>query len=420
MTPRERIQQSLNHVQPERMPVDFGSTAVTGIHCLIIEKLRKYFDLDPRPVKVHDPYQMLGIIEDDLKAVLGIDTEGVFSRKTMFGYVNEDWKEWAAPWGQRILVGAEFNTTTDERNIYVYPEGDLNAPPSARMPEDGFFFDTIIRQPPLDESNLDPDENLEEFTLIDEEELEFARLAIDQAVEKQRAVVTTFSCTAVGDISLVPAPFLKYPKGIRDITEWYISTVTRQDYLHKVFTKQIDIALHNLERIHDKVGEKIDVIYICGTDFGTQTSSFCSTNTYVELYDPYYKKMNNWIHENTSWKTFKHCCGAIRDFIPYFIESGFDILNPLQFSAAGMDPRTLKKEFGNNIVFWGGVVNTQQTLPFGSPEEVRREVLERCEVLFDNGGFVCNSIHNIQANTPIENVIALFYAINEFNGRKQE
>jgi len=126
--------------------------------------------------------------------------------------------------------------------------------------------------------------------------------------------------------------------------------------------------------------------------------------------------MNAWIHENTDWKTFKHSCGAVENFMPHFIESGFDIINPVQCSAAGMDPKILKKKYGDKLVFWGGGVDTQNSLPFGTPEQVREEVLGRCEIFARDGGFVFNAIHNIQARTPIENIVAMFEAVKEFNG----
>jgi uroporphyrinogen-III decarboxylase len=155
---------------------------------------------------------------------------------------------------------------------------------------------------------------------------------------------------------------------------------------------------------------------MCGTDFGTQESSFCSPGTYRSLYHPYYKKMNDWIHAHTGWKTFKHSCGAVFDFMPLFIESGFDIINPVQLSANGMDPKALKREFGGDLVFWGGGVDTQKVLPFGTPEEVREQVLHRCEIFAPGGGFVFNSIHNVVAKSPIENVVAMIEAVKEFNG----
>ena len=131
---------------------------------------------------------------------------------------------------------------------------------------------------------------------------------------------------------------------------------------------------------------------------------------------PYYKKMNDWIHAHTAWKTFKHSCGAVETLIPSIIESGFDILNPVQVSAAGMDAAKLKAKYGRDIVFWGGGVDTQKTLMFGRPEQIRAEVLERCRIFGRGGGFIFNAIHNIQSNVPVANVVALFDALREVNG----
>ncbi|MBN2884035.1 MAG: methyltransferase, partial [Clostridia bacterium] len=125
--------------------------------------------------------------------------------------------------------------------------------------------------------------------------------------------------------------------------------------------------------------------------------------------------INGWIHDNTSWKTFKHSCGAVEPLLDNIIKAGFDIINPVQCSATGMDPGHLKKTYGKDLVFWGGGVDTQKTLPFGTPDEVREEVLSRCEVFSKDGGFVFNAIHNVQADTPVENVAAMIKAVKEFS-----
>ena len=186
----------------------------------------------------------------------------------------------------------------------------------------------------------------------------------------------------------------------------------------RVFERQCEIALGNLERIYAAVGDTVQAVFICGTDFGTQTSAFCSVKTLRDLYFPYYKQINDWIHAHTPWKTFKHSCGAVSKFIPSFIEAGFDILNPVQCSATGMEPEQLKANYGDQLVFWGGGVDTQKTLPFGTPAEVREQVLRRCEIFAPGGGFVFNSIHNVQAQTPVENIVAMLDAVHEFNGDK--
>ncbi len=416
MNSKQRVLNSLNHKAPERVPVDFDSTAVTGMHVTCVAALRDYYGLEKKPVKIHEPYQMLGMLEDDLLEVIGVDTAAVYPRNTFFGFPNENWKEWKLDSGLEVLVPEKFTTTVDEEsNTFIYPEGDTSVPPSGKMPRDGYYFDSIIRQEPIDDDHLNPEDNLEEFQPLSDEDLAYFVRETDRASRTGRAVVATFGGTGLGDIALVPAPFLRRPRGIRDIEEWYISTVTRQDYLHQIFEKQTEIAVKNLEKLNSRIGQLVDVVFTCGTDFGTQTGTFCSEQTLRTLYLPYYKKLNDWIHTHTGWKVFKHCCGAVKDFIPAFIEAGFDILNPVQCSAAGMEAEELKAKFGDRIVFWGGGVDTQKTLPFGTPGEVREQVVRRCEIFSQDGGFIFNAIHNVQANTPVENIAAMIKAVHEFN-----
>ncbi len=416
MRSKEKVVHALAHKEDE-VPIDFGATAVSGIHVSIVEKLRTYFGLKKQLVKMFDPYQCLGYIDDDLAHAIGIDTVMAGTQKNKYGIENKDWKVWKAPWGQEVLVAGNFHTKQDAHgNIYAYPQGDTSALPSAKMPQGSYFFDDIIRQDRLPErdEDLHLEDNLEEFILFSKDELKAIVQSVDLAFATGRAVVFSPGNTALGDIAKIPAVQLKHPKGIRDITEWYISTVTRKDFIASIFSYQMDIAIENLRRVNEVCGDKIDVIFTCGTDFGTQTSTFCSLETFRQLYKPFYQHLNTWIHEHTNWKIFKHTDGAIFEFIPDFIECGFDILNPMQCSAVGMDPVKIKKEFGNDIVIWGGVVDTQKTLPFGSPDEVRAEVLQRCEIFGKGGGYVCNAIHNVQAGTPVRNVISMIDAIHEY------
>jgi len=415
MTGRERLDAALNHRQPDRIPVDFNGTAVTGMHVKCVIGLRERYGLEKRLVKVHEPYQMLGWIDDDLQTVLGIDVEGVYGPETMFGYRNENWTPWRMDDGTEVLMSGNFRTTKDANgDTLVFPGGDRSAPPSGRLPKNGFFFDTIIRQEPIDEAKLDPEDNIQEFGPVSEAALDHFEAESRRAGATGRGIIGSFGGTALGDIALVPAPGLKHPKGIRDVEEWYVSTLTRRPYVHKVFERQTEIALGNLEKIRARVGNQVQAAFLCGTDFGTQQSTFCSVAAFRELYLPYYRRINDWVHAHTNWKSFKHSCGAVATFIPAFIESGFDILNPVQVSAAGMDAGKLKAEFGKDIVFWGGGVDTQKTLAFGTPEAVRAEVLERCRIFSPGGGFVFNAVHNIQANVPIANIAAMFEAVREF------
>lgn len=419
MTGKQRVLAALNHQQPDQVPLDFGSTAVTGMHVQAVAGLRKHYGLENRPVKVIEPYQMLGEVEEDLAQAIGLDVAGVVGRCTLFGFANENWHEWRAPFGQTLLVPEGFRTSTDVNgDVLIYPQGDTTARPSGRMPVGGYFFDTIVRQEPIDDEALNVEDNLEEFQPVSQADLDHFAKEVKRAASTGRAVMATFGGTAFGDIALVPAPFLKSPKGIRDIAEWYMSTVVRRDYVHAIFERQCEIALANLARTHEAVGDLVDAVFVCGTDFGTQTSAFCSVATYRELYMPYYKRVNDWIHAHTNWKTMKHSCGAVENFINPLIESGFDILNPVQCSAAGMEPEHLKRTYGPRITFWGGGIDTQHVLPFGTPAEVREQVLRRCEIFNAGGGFVFNAIHNVQARVPAENIAAMIEAVREFNGRR--
>ncbi len=417
MNSRQRLQATINHQQPDRVCVDFGATFVTGIHVAIVDKLRKaLLDGHLASPKVCEPYQMLGQVDDPLRGVLAIDVVGRLPRKSIFGTDESAWKPFTMYDGTEVQVPHNFNTSVEEGSgdTLIYPEGDMSVPPSGRMPTGGYFFDSIIRQDPIVEEELDPADNLEDFSLLSEEDLTYFR-EVKQWFEQRSeyGAILIIPGSAFGDIALVPAPFLKHPKGIRDISEWYISTVQRPDYIRAVFERQCEIALQNIETLIDLFGDVVQVALITGTDFGTQRGPFISCKSYSDLFKPFYRQVNDLIHEKSNWKTFIHSCGSIWDLMPDLVEAGFDIFNPVQCSAAKMDARDLKREFGKEIVFWGGGVDTQKTLPFGTPDEVYREVRERIEIFNEGGGFVFNSVHNVQGNTPIENVLAMFRAVRE-------
>ncbi len=417
MKSRERVRLALNHQEPDRPPIDLGATMTSGAQVSVVSKVRQTLGLDKpgTPVKVAEPYQMLGEIADDLKAALGVDIAGVGMCRNMFGYENTGWKPWTTFDGTAVLVPGAFNTTPEPGgDILQYPGGDMSAPASGRMPRGGFYFDSIVRQEPIDDARLNVEDNLEEFQPVSDEDLEHLRETVDRLyADTECALIGSFGGTAFGDIALVPAPFLKHPKGIRDVAEWYMSTIIRRDYVREVFDRQCEIGISNLRLIHQAVGEKVCAVFASGTDFGTQNAPFLSPDAYRDLFQPFQKRINDWIHENTAWKTFMHSCGAVEPLIEDFIEAGFDILNPVQTGAAGMEPAGLKKKYGERLVFWGGLVDTQKTLPFGSVEEVAAEVRERVRVFGAGGGYVANPIHNIQAGCPVENVLEMFRVVRE-------
>jgi len=415
MTGRERVRAALNHEEADRVPIDFGATATTGIAASAVAALRRVLGL-AKPgerIRVIEPYQMLGEIDADLREAVGIDAIGIPARTTMFGFPLADWKPWTLFDGTEVLVPGAFNTAPEPNgDILMYPEGDRTAPPSGRMPAGGFYFDTIVRQEPIDDAALTIEDNLQEFGPLSDEDLAHLERESRRLYEEtDLAIVAGGPGTAFGDIAWVPGPQLKHPKGIRDVEEWYVSLITRRDYIYDLFDRQAQIALDNLERMRQAVGDRVDVIFMSGTDFGTQRGPFTSPDLYRDLFKPFHKRLNDWVHGHTSWKTFIHTCGGVEPLISEFINAGFDVMNPVQCSADGMDPRHLKETYGARIVFWGGGVDTQGTLPFGAPEEVAAEVAERLAVFGAGGGFVFNAIHNVQAGTPPENLLALVEAL---------
>lgn len=411
LSSRERVRLAVDHKEPDRIPLDLGGTEISSMHVSVVSAVRQAMGLDKpgTPVKVIEPYQMLGEIGFDLIDAIGTDVVNLWAPRTMFGFKNEGWKPWTTFDGTPVLVPEKFNIDPEPNGeILMYPQGDKSAPPSGRMPKDGWYFDTIIRQGPIDDDNLNVEDNLEEFGPISDEELEYFRLEAERLyTETDKAIFFSFGDGNIGDLAMVPAPWLKHPKGIRDMEEWFISTVARRDYVCKIFERQTEIALANLEKLYAVLGDRISVIETSGNDFGMQTGPMTAPKAYCELYKPFSKRINDWVHENTPWKTFIHSCGAVTEFLDDFIDAGFDIFNPVQCSAAGMDAVELKKRFGERICFWGGGVDTQKTLPFGTADDVRKEVRERIGTFGPGGGFVFTAIHNIQAQTPTENVLAM-------------
>lgn len=417
MNSRERVQLALEHKEPDRVPLDLGAGFQTGMHVQTVYKLRQALGLDApgTPVKVIEPYQGLGEIAMDLVEAVGADVLGVNPPTTMLGFRNEGWKEWEYFEGTPLLVPEAYNTTPEpDGSILSYPEGDRSVPPSAKMPADGWYFDSLNRQQPIDDETISVEDNLEEFGPIGEADLAYFGQEVDRLYEgTDKAIYANFGGTAFGDIALVPAPWLKNPRGIRDVEEWYVSTVTRRQFVYDIFERQAEIALENLKRIYEVVGNKVQVVFMTGTDFAAQDRLFMSTATYRKLFMPHHKKLNDWIHANTTWKTFIHTDGALMPLIPHLIEAGFDVLNPVQWTAKDMDPATIKREFGDDLVFWGAGVDTQKTLPFGTPDQVRAEVRARIADFAPGGGFIFNTIHNVQPLVPVENVLAMYEAFHE-------
>ncbi len=412
MTSRERFMKAINHIETDRPPIDLGATTTTGISAYALHHLRTKLGIN-KTVKIDEPFQILGKVEEEDRQALGVDIMGIFDRNTFWGNQNNGKYQ---PWnfkGIDMLIGEDFRYTKAENgDIFAYPKGNLNLKPSGKLPSSGYFFDGLLRSEPVDEDHLTPVEDFkEQFCLMRDEDLRYIEAQAEDIYKNtQYGAIFAWGGGALGDVAFLPGTGLENPVGLRDIEEWYMFHLLHPEYMEELFDYQVEIAVKNLEMIKQALGNKIQAIFVSGTDFGTQLDAIISLDVFKELYKPRYQKVNDWIHQNTEWKTFYHSCGAIKKFIPEFIDMGVDILNPVQCSAVGMDAKELKETYGKDIVFWGGAVDTQKTLPFGTPEEVYNEAKERVEIFSKGGGFVFNSVHNIQANSSPENILSFFKA----------
>jgi len=416
-TSRERVELALSHQEGDRVPLDLGGGLVTGMHVSSVYKLRQALGLDPpgTPVKVIECYQMLGEIAPDLADALGVDIAGITRLNCAYGFPNDNWKPWTAFDGIPMLVPGLFPTEREANgDILMYPCADRTAPPCARMPAAGYYFDAIIRQDPIDDECLNSEDNAEEFVPISDADIEHLRVQVERLRPSGRAIFGDFGGMSFGDIAFVPGPTLRHPKGIRDLEQWYMSLVTRPQYIYEVFERQCEVALANLARIHAVIGDAVTAVFVTGADFGTQQGPLISPKTYRDLFKPFHVRINEWIHANTAWKCFIHSCGSIWRLLDDIVDAGFDALNPVQASAVDMDPAALKHAYGDRITFWGGGIDTQHVLPFGTPDEVRAMVRERLQIFGAGGGFIFNPIHNVQAGVPVENLIAMYDAVREY------
>ena len=416
MTGRERLEAALNHIQTDRPPVDFGACGQTGISASTLYRLREAMGLPQRPIKVIEPFQMLGEVDEDLRQAFGADVIGLWNRMTFFGCKNENWKPWTMCDGTPVLMAGGFEYDMDAKgDVWVYPAGDRTAPYSVHMPAGGFFFDNIERSPEVDEEDLAPALDFkDDFSIPDDGDARYWEETSRRLYEEtEYGILGIFGGAGLGDAAAVPGPFLKHPKGIRSMEGWLMAHLLYPEYIREVFSMQTEAALKGLEVYREAVGDRIQAIWLSGTDFATQNSAFMSLGTFRDLYKPFYKRINDWVHRNTKWKTFYHTCGAIEPFIDDLVEMGVDILNPVQCSAKGMEPRALKEKHGRDIVFWGGAADSQSVLPYGTPEEVFAQAKERARIFSKGGGYVFASIHNVVAKVPPANVIAMFRAAND-------
>ena len=391
MNSRERVLLAINHQEADRAPIDVGATRQSGIAASVYHLLKRRLGLST-PTRVYDVYQMLAEIEQPILERFGADCVGLNRPSVAFGIRNEGWKPWTLQDGTPVEVPGGFDPRTDHLgNLVLY---DARGAAIAKMPKGGFYFDRLEKFPGA--ARADP-AGLK-IPLLSAEECDHFHAQSEAAWQNtDKAIIA-----AMG-----PPYELFFGLGTGDFSSWMMTLACEPDYVKSLYERLVDAWLENLRRFTEAVGDRVQILQF-NDDLGTQNGPFLSVKMFRDLVMPYYKRGLDWVHANTRMKVFMHNDGAILDFIPSLIEMGVDILNPVQTSAKGMDPKKLKDQFGKRLVFWGGSCDCQGALAFGTPGDVAEEVRRHVEVLSPGGGYVFASVHNVQAQVSPENVIALF------------
>ena len=399
MNSRERIIAALHHQPVDRVPIDLGGTRQSGISLWAYVALRERLGMAGTALpRVFDVYQMLAEIAQDVSDRFGADCVAQTRPAGAFGLRNEHWKPFTFHGGVCAEVPGAFSPEcVVGRGLVLKRDGVA----IAQMPERGFYFDRLEKYP----GALHPDLSHWRAPRLDTETLEhFHREANALFHNTDKAVIA----------ALGPPYELFNGIGQGGFEDWMVTFASEPDYVDALYREITDAWLDNLRAFHAAVGDRVQVIQICD-DFGTQHAPFLSVKMFRERLLPAYQRGLNWIHANTSWKVLLHSDGALVPLLPSIIEMGVDILNPVQTSAAGMEPARLKREFGDHLAFWGGSCDPQGTFARGTPAEVAAETEANLRIFTPGSGFVFAPIHNVQANVPPDNVIAMFDAALHFS-----
>ena len=390
MKSRERVLRAINHQQADRIPIDVGGTRQSGIAATTYHALKQRFGLDTTTY-VYDLYQMLAEIETPVIERLGGDVIGLYRPEVAFGIRNEHWKPWRTFDGTPVMVPGGFPPQEEpDGSLVIVHEGQK----IARMPKGGFYFDRLEKYPGAAHVDLDG--------------FQPPRLSSEHCSHYRAQSKVLYENTDLAIVAPMGPPYeLFYGLGTGDFENWMITLACEPGYVGKLYEILVDAWLENLKRFVDAVEDRVQILQICD-DFGTQHSLFLSVDMFRQLVMPHYQRGLEWIHANTGMKAMLHSDGAIFPLLPSLIEMGVDILNPVQTSAAGMDPQALKRDFGDRLTFWGASLDCQKTLPYGTADEVVEQVRQHIEIFAPGGGYVFASVHNVQANVPPENVVAMY------------
>ncbi|MGD9495386.1 MAG: uroporphyrinogen decarboxylase family protein [Armatimonadota bacterium] len=381
MTSRERVLAALSHKEPDRVPFDLGTTFVTGIHCIAYERLLRGLglgELEPQPLL--DPLQQLATPHEQVLRELGVDTRSTYLKLP----------------GRALSGGDE-----DEHYRYTTDEWGL----VRRMPKEGGLYYDMCAHPLVGVETM---AEVEAYAWPDP----LASVDLDAMERACREIRRS------GDYALIVGGF---GAGLLELLLWlqgydqgYVNLLANEAVTEAILDQVLRLKIIYAEAVLERVGPYADIFYN-GDDLGHQDRPMIRREWFDRILRPRYEQYHEAIRRHAPHvKLFFHSCGSVVELLPDVIETGIDILNPVQVSAAGMgDTAALKRDFGADLVFWGGI-DTQRVLPHGSPQDVRDEVKRRIDDLAPGGGYVLNCVHNIQADVPVENILAIVEALDEF------
>jgi len=407
MTSRERVMAALQHREPDRIPIDFSGHRSSGIAAIAYAKLRKHLGLPPKPLRVYDPVQQLAIVDPDVLDLFGVDT---IELGRAFALDNICWADWVLPDGTPCQMPA---WALPERGKNEWLIRSASGKGLARMPDGALYFEQCYF-PFIEEGGPRTiTEAMGEcmWTAVHSPPGPLAAGAegLRRLGEGARALRASTDRAIVG---LFGGNLFEMGQFLYRNDNFLMLLAAEPTQAHDFLDWLTRIHMANLERFLGAVGESIDVI-LFGDDLGMQTGPFISRKMYGEFFKHRHAAMWNRAKQLADVKVMLHSCGGIRELLPDLIEAGLDAMNPVQTSCQGMDPAELKAEFGREMVFWGGGCDTQTALSFDTPEAVKKHVRERVRILAPGGGFVFQQVHNIMANVPPENVVAMFEAARE-------
>ena len=396
MNSRERVLKALAHKEPDRVPIDLGGMRSTAITGLAYNQLKSHWGMNGGHTRIYDLGQQLARVEPQVLERIGADVvpvSHIISSQRL-------WKPWRLPDGSPCEVPEDFNPEELDDGSLVLP--DETGRIVSRMPPDGYYFDGEYH-PLADATSIADLKGYPFYTPLSDDELDTLENDVKTAYETTSYAIMLGSAGSVYEAA----------QGLRGWDVFLMDLAADPKFAGYLMDKLVDASIRRLEQILPTVKGLVQVVQV-GDDLGHQNGPQISPDLYRKMVKPRHKRFYQFIKDNSDAYLFIHTCGSVYQLIPDFIDVGVDILNPVQVAARDMDTARLKKEFGDEMAFWGGGCDTQNVLPFGTPQQVRDEVKRRIDDLAPGGGFVFNQVHNIQAGVPPENIEAMFDAALEF------